>query len=90
MEKETTQTEKERKEELMYEIHTKLKSRCKEYMHFPKPIELDLKSIGKKINLEYFTVDWFGCNDILNYQTDRIKMKTLSIEDLEYILDKVF
>lgn len=85
--------EEKRKNELMGQIHTKLKSRCGmfgEYVHFANPIELDLKSVNKKIKLEYFTADWFGTDDIMNYQTDHVRLKSLSNEDLEYVYSKVF
>ena len=46
---------------------------------------IKLKSINRTIVAEYFTPDWFGTNDIINYQTDHVRMKDLSLEDLKLV-----
>lgn len=74
--------EEERQIDLMNDIHEILNRRCSEYVHFSTPILLSLPSINKTVYVEYFTKDWFGSNDIINYRTDYIRMSTLSIDDL--------
>lgn len=82
-----TDEEKE-KMALMNEIHTRLKGRCGyfgEYMRYSPGKTLELKSINRTVVAEYFTPDWFGTNDIINYQTDHVRMNTLSLEDLKLV-----
>ena len=82
-----TDEEKE-KMELMNEIHTSLKRRCgyfSEYMSYHPGKTLQLKSINRTIVAEYFTPDWFGTNDIINYQTDHVRMNALSVDDLKLV-----
>lgn len=76
----------DKKLELLYNIHDRLKSRCGiDYIHFQKPIKLELNSIGKTVYMEYLTPNWFDINDFINYQTDRIGTKQLSVEELQQI-----
>lgn len=85
-------TEEElKKKEFQCKIHNILKNRCgyySEYLHYKTPVTLNLKSINKTVNVEYFTPDWFGCNDIINYRTDHITMSSLSLDDLNLVFNK--
>jgi len=78
---------------LRSKIHEYLKYRCgmgNDYLHYPNGVILGLKSINKTIVAEYFTCDWFGTDDIINYRTDKICMSELSKEDLELVFEKMF
>ena len=80
--------EEKQKMELMAEIHLTLKRRCgyfSEYLSYSPGRTLNLTSINRTIVAEYFTPDWFGENDIINYRTDHIRMKALSVEDLKLV-----
>lgn len=82
----------EEEKELMsirYDIHRRLKNRCDEYLHYSTPRVLKLKSIGKTVIAEYFTADWFGTDDIINYKTDHVRMSMLSKEDLMTVMNEL-
>lgn len=78
-------SEEREKREIMGSIHKKLSSRCNEYVHYDKPVSLDLESVGRTVDMEYFTKDWFGIDDIINYQTDHVCMSRLSLSDLKKV-----
>ena len=76
---------------LRQKIHEYLKYQCgmfNEYKHY-NGVPLEFKSIGKTIIVEYFTPDWFGIDDIINYQTDHVRMSSLDKNDLELVLRKL-
>ena len=80
--------EEKQKMELMADIHLTLKRRCgyfSEYVSYSPGRTLNLTSINRTIVAEYFTPDWFGENDIINYRTDHIRMSALSLEDLRLV-----
>lgn len=79
--------EEKRKRQLMFEIHTVLSRRLfgDEYLSYREPITIRLESIGKTVSVQFFTKDWFGCDDIINYRTDHVRMSYLSEADLEKV-----
>lgn len=73
------------KREVMLKIHRNLSGRCGEYVFHSKPVRVELPSIGKVVEMEYFTKDWFGVDDIINYRTDHVRMSSLSVADLKKV-----
>jgi len=73
------------KREVMLKIHESLSRRCGEYVFYSKPVRIELGSIGKVVEMEYFTKDWFGIDDIINYRTDHVRMSSLSVSDLKKV-----
>ena len=78
-------SEEKEKRDIMAKIHRKLSERCDKYLHYNNPVNLDLESIGRSVDMEYFTKDCFGIDDIINYQTEHVCMSGLSVPDLEKV-----
>lgn len=78
--------EEKRKRETMADFHFKLKRKCgyagAEYLKI-NPTPLYISKLGKSIDVEYLTPNWFDIKDFINYRTNCISLSDLTVEEIQ-------